>query len=326
MSTNLTIFMLDDFLAPFFESIAGCNVIVIGGTRQKRAARLREAVRDVSGNAILLTLPTPVTSHHMLSECYRVCKEAGVPTVYWAIEDPNFCSQFLPQAKMVDFVFTTDACCIDAYLEGCNKKAYWLPLAASPEYHGPISQKPKFDFVFSGNWYPNKARIWATETLIIPIAEKYDVLVFSYRKPQNPALAKNYAGAPSYLTTAQQYANGRIILGANNQRSGFDGIEKTVMTSMRTFEALACGKPFLTTSSDAYQALGMTNGVHLVAVNSKQEALEKAKALLRNKRMAKNIGDNGRTLVLSNHTYKHRLERILRVVRGENAEQFCYRY
>lgn len=46
------------------------------------------------------------------------------------------------------------------------------------------------------------------------------------------------------------------------------------MTSMRTFEALACGKPFLAAHSDAYERLGLRHGEHLAAVRTPEETLE----------------------------------------------------
>jgi spore maturation protein CgeB len=103
-----------------------------------------------------------------------------------------------------------------------------------------------------------------------------------------------------------------VVLGLNNQRSGFDGRARTLMTSMRTFEALACGKPLLAAHSDAYERLGLAHGEHLAVVSTPQETLDWADRLLgvRGHRMA----EAGRHFVLERHTYGHRLSTIAEIV------------
>ena len=105
-----------------------------------------------------------------------------------------------------------------------------------------------------------------------------------------------------------------MVLGVNNQRSGMDGREKTYMTSMRTFEALACGKPFLASHSDAYERLGLINGEHMVWVDRPADALAWAERLLGTE--GERIAQQGRDLVLTQHTYAHRLARLVEIVLG----------
>ena len=59
------------------------------------------------------------------------------------------------------------------------------------------------------------------------------------------------------------HRHGRVVLGMNHQRSGMDGREGTFMTSMPTFEALGCGKPFLAAHSHAHERLGLFHGEHM---------------------------------------------------------------
>ena len=123
-----------------------------------------------------------------------------------------------------------------------------------------------------------------------------------------PEFSRFWRGGASCRTVSEQYSHGRVVLGLNNQRSGMDGIRNTVMTSMRTFEALACAKPFLSAGSDAYNLLGLRNGTHLIWVEDRSLTQPSLERLLGEE--GTQIGQAGHDFVLSEHTYKHRLERV----------------
>jgi hypothetical protein len=270
----------------------------------------------------------------------RLARGADIPFCFWTIEDPNSFLFYLPEAEFADYVFTSDRELLPEYREHLrHDRVFWLPLAANPALHRPLPlAEDATDFVFSGNWYPYGARKWGDETIILPLARAgYSITCFSYERPCYPELADSWRqligppegpfesvppgdpknGGTSCYTTAEQYRHGRVVLGNNNQRSGLDGIERTVMTSMRTFEALACGKAFLTTQSDAYDALGLAAHAHLAVSETPLQTLKWAEALLDPNNGAQILADQGREKVLANHTYAHRLERIGRALQGE---------
>jgi spore maturation protein CgeB len=242
----------------------------------------------------------------------------GKPIVWWTIEDPNSFEEFISQAAQADFVFTTDEVCIPQYRNRLGHKCvFWLPLACSPELHRPLElADDATDFVLSGNWYMNEARQWAIKTVLDPLLEAgLSFTLFCYENFMwSEPYSRFWKSQTHYLTTAEQYRHGRVVIGLNNQRSGMDGREKTVMTSMRTFEALACEKPFLSAHSDAYQRLGFVNGEHFVWVDNPADTLVWAEKLLQTDdlRMAKAAKD----FVLANHTYAHRLACIADAVLG----------
>ncbi|MCD9185054.1 MAG: glycosyltransferase [Pyrinomonadaceae bacterium] len=243
-------------------------------------------------------------------------KKFGKPVAWWTIEDPNWFENFITQAAHADFVFTTDEICIPRYRERLgHERIFWLPLACSPELHQPLElADDATDLVLSGNWYINDARQWAIKTLLDPLLEAdYTLTLFCYEDFMwSEPYRRFWKAQTHYLTTAEQYRYGRVVLGMNNQRSGMDGIEKTFMTSMRTFEALACGKPFLSSHSDAFERLGFVNGEHFVWVSSQTEALIQIEKLLGTEGLQ--IAEAGRDFVLANHTYAHRLARIAEAV------------
>ena len=267
-----------------------------------------------------------------------VAAGTGIPLCWWTIEDPNAYLGFLPQAKLADWVFTSDGEMVVEYCKALgHDRVRWLPLAACEKYHRPLPlREDATDFVFSGNWYDSQwaARKWAVQTVILPVAEAgYSVTSFSLDPPPYPILTKppnRWIGpsdplSPGYFTAvAEQYTFGKIVLGVNNQRSHMDGRGRTTMTSMRTFEALACGKPFLAAQSDAYEALGLLDaGYYIMGVaDTPERTLSWAKNMIdldkpagrspSGRAMA--MGDNGRHFVLENHTYGHRMRAIMEAI------------
>jgi spore maturation protein CgeB len=217
-----------------------------------------------------------------------------------------------------DFVFTSDSACVEKYHARLgHDRVHWLPLACAPEIHHPLPlDDGATDFVLSANWYRSEARLWAVQALVDPIITAgYGLTLFCYENFLWPErYARFWRGETHYLTTGEQYRHGRAVLGLNNQRSGMDGLGKTCMTSMRTFEALACGKPFLASHSDAYEQLGFINGEHLAWTSDPAETLDWAARVLGpdGLRMAR----AGRDFVLAHHTYAHWLRRIIDVFLG----------
>lgn len=236
----------------------------------------------------------------------------GKPLAWWTIEDPNSFETFLPQAVEATHIFTTDEACIPRYVQRLgHHRVFPLPLACSPAHHRPLPlREDATDFVISANWYTNEARFWGVQTVVEPIREAgYSLALFCYRTFMWRAPYDAFwRGETSYLDVASQYTHGRVVLGLNNQHSGLDGRAYTTMTSMRTFEALACGKSFLAASSDAYERLGLVKGVHMMWTDSPKQTLEWAQRLLLPE--GEVMATEGRAFVLAHHTYRHRLEQI----------------
>ncbi|HEX8281838.1 MAG TPA: glycosyltransferase [Pyrinomonadaceae bacterium] len=253
-------------------------------------------------------------------ERQREARRAGRPVAFWCAEDPNDFEKFLPQAREADVVFTTDEECVPRYKSRLGHgRVHWLPWACAPEIHRPLPlHEDARAFVLSANWYERfEARLWSVRTVVDPLVERgYGISLFCLEGwtmwPER--YRKFWRGGPDYLTSSEQYRQGRVALGLNNQRSGMDGHGKTVMTSMRTFEVLASGKPFLSSHSDAYERLGFVNGVHMAWSSTPEETLHWAERLLGPD--GERVARAGREFVLAHHTYAHRLRQIVEAVLG----------
>lgn len=237
------------------------------------------------------------------------CRRLGIPTVWHTIEDPNSHGTFLPQAEGFDLIATSDEVLLPRYSEQyAGARVVWLPLAAQPSLHVPRPTDPgAADLVLVANWYTNDARLGAVKNLLDPLLEAgYSLALYAYAHPAWPEKYRRWwRGATSCYDVAQFYPTGRLALGMNNQAYG------TTMTSMRTYEVLACGKPLLAFHSDAYERLGFENGRHFAWVHDAVDALRWANLLLNDAALAGRIGEAGREFVLSRHTYAHRLGTIL---------------
>lgn len=236
------------------------------------------------------------------------CRQLGIPTVWHTIEDPNSFGAFVAQAEGFDLVCTSDGVCVPDYARRYpGATVRWVPLAAQPAIHVPRPVAPDAaDFVLIANWYTNDARRTGVATVVDPVLEAgYTLHLYAYAQPAWPARYRRvWRGATSYLEVARWYPTGRVALGLNNQARG------TQMTSMRTFEALACGKPMIAASSEAYAALGFRDAVHFVWSRSREETLDAAFQLLRHPEGAAAMAARGRDEVLAHHTYRHRLQTI----------------
>lgn len=248
----------------------------------------------------------------------QLARQYGKPLAWWTIEDPNSFATFLPQAALADVVFTSDEACIPRYVQALgHTRVHWLPLACAPDLHRPLPLLPDArEFVLSANWYSNEARLESVRRVVDPLLQDgHSLTLYSYDHPSFRWPAPYQAawrGATSYLTTSEQYRAGRVVLGLNGQRSGLDGHGHSVMTSMRTFEALACGKPLLTSGSDAYARLGFINHEHLIWSDHPAETRAAAVHLLGPR--GEQVASCGREFVLSRHTYAHRLEALTQAV------------
>lgn len=81
---------------------------------------------------------------------------------------------------------------------------------------------------------------------------------------------------------------------------------------MRVFEALACGSMLLTNDlADNGQNELFRDGVHLATYREPQEMLDKLSFYLHRVGVRERIAMAGRAEAIDNHTYRHRMERLL---------------
>jgi spore maturation protein CgeB len=103
-----------------------------------------------------------VKERGLLRRIVSWCKGNGIPTVFWAKEDPPHFDEFKGLATEFDFIFTTDKGCVSRYQE-MGKEARVLQFAAQPSLHNPMEiYDHREDRVsFAGSYipiYPERTR------------------------------------------------------------------------------------------------------------------------------------------------------------------------
>jgi len=249
---------------------------------------------------------------------FPILAQRGIPHVFWASEDPIFISDLsLPMALKSRFVFTTAEECIPQY-QARGIKAHLMMFACTPSFHHQVEPDPRFhhDLIFIGNNYSQfPVRLRGMQTILKPIIDHgFDLKIYGLDWWLNrdsafyiePAL---YGGGLSNEEMRQAYSSAKIVLGLHSVDTS------STMMSMRTFEVLGCGAFYLTQWTPAIER-HFRNHEHLVWSKSAAETLDLVNHYLANPEERLRIARNGQAEVYAKHTYHHRTQEFLRVIRS----------
>ena len=204
------------------------------------------------------------------------------PAAFYAIDThlPHSWSKIRRAAPRYDLVF----CC---HRDGAaSLGAEWLPLACDAELHAARGQPRDLGLAFVGTdgGVPRKFYLQA-------LRERYP----------NSAI-----GRADYTQIGRRYGRARI---------GFNySIANDV--NMRIFEVMAGGALLLTNAlpHEDLARLGLEEGTHYAAYRSPDELMLQIDRYLAAPGECRRIAEAGREVALRRHTYRHRMEQLLRVV------------
>ena len=252
-------------------------------------------------------------------EIYKLleyCKTNKITTIFWNKEDPPHYDEFINAAKKFDFVFTTDQDSLPRYRRDLKHgNVYVLPFAAQPMLHNPINTSfdKKKNVAFAGSWYQTrfmKRQIELAYLLEGSIGFGLDI----YARDKNngefpPKYAKYIVGQLQYEEMSKAYKLYKIYLNA-------DSVKKSpTMFSRRVFEILASGTHVISSySSGVYNFFN--NLVPIVF--SEKEVRKILSKLLTRREFSERLSLAGVRKVHSQHTYRHRLNYILKTIGFEN--------
>ncbi len=251
-----------------------------------------------------------------IKELTSWCNDHGIPTVFWAKEDPSDFDIFIDSASYFDYIFTTDINCIPKYKKILNhNNIYLLPFAAQPKIHNPVNKdsEKKGDIVFAGGWYEKFDKRKDYINMLLKPAMKYDLTIYDRFYNQDgdlnrfPKTFRPYIkDSLPYNKIVEEYKKYRLLLNVNS-------VEESPTTfSRRVFEVLASGIPIVSSYS-----LGIENYFNNIVLLCKtQEDVKKSIELfLKNKELADKKSLLGQRKVFRNHTYKDRFEKILDILK-----------
>lgn len=247
---------------------------------------VQKVIKDFNKNFDLIIEIATAGQYHLVG--YRKLK---IPKVLIACDVYRFDQRkfMLWMKNDFDYIFSSQKNFVEIFRP---KKSFWLPYAAEPEVHKKFDLPKIYDVVFVGNVnpsiYPERVK------LLKLIGEKFNLKVFT-----------NVYGEDM----AKIYSQAKIVF--NKSAAG--------EINMRVFETLACGSFLLTDRLKPEVGLEeiFEDKKHLVLYDNEKDLLEKINYYLTHETEREEIAYNGYKEVLSNHTYEHRVEEILNLVKNE---------
>jgi FkbM family methyltransferase len=207
------------------------------------------------------------------------------PAAWWAIDTHLNFERYLPRARKFDFVFSAQRDGADHFRQAGIRWVNWLPLACDPEMHCRQSLPKQHDICFIGHVFPGA---------------RSELLSLLQRRFANVLVGERY-----FEEMARAYSASRLVFNCSILND----------INMRVFEALACGSMLITNDlrengqDELFEA-----GVHLETYREAEELLDKAAYYLRHEQAREKIAAKGREEALAWHTYRHRMDKVLRDV------------
>ena len=252
-------------------------------------------------------------SYYAMPDVVAWCRQRAIPTVFYNKEDPPNFEFFIDAARLFDFVFTSDANCIDDYRRHVgHSRIFALPFAAQPRLNNPLLTGPRSGSVcFAGTWYHHRhfQRQDAAPAILRPALD-FDLHIFdrmahsnnkNYQWPEiyQPALR----GGIPYAQMLTAYKRYKVFLNINSVANS------PTMFARRVFELLACGTPVISSYSEGIEEL---LGDDLVLMSTDEATTRKhLERLLGDDEFRERLALRGQRKVFAEHTYTHRLQTVL---------------
>ncbi|MFN3301843.1 MAG: glycosyltransferase [Patescibacteria group bacterium] len=226
------------------------------------------------------------SSHYILDVNYH-------PKAIWIIDSHTsfVCDKVM--AKSFDIIFVAQKEYVEKFKKH-NRYVYWLPLACDPEWHGKQDLEKIYDVAFIGQL----GRGWRKKLLL-------------KLKKDFPS---SFISSVDCKDIGKIYSQARIVVNYNVNND----------INMRVFEALCSGNLLLTNRirNNGFEEL-FEDKKHLVVYDGTYKDLrEKINYYLKNEEEREEIAKNGRNLVLAFHTYKHRVEFMIKKILEIKNEKF----
>jgi len=236
------------------------------------------------------------------------CKDNKIKTVFWNKEDPTFFGNkkydFIDTALKFDYIFTTCAECIDDYKRLGAKNVYPLMFGFTPSIFNDegmtISENCA---VFAGSWYgDNPQRCSDMEKMFDMVLEKgIELRIYDRHYGDNNPVTMFPEKYSAYVNPSVPYTKLKSVLNDIRYAININTVKDSeTMFARRVFEMMACGKCIISNES-----LGMRkifgDGVWFIGEDFDFDNLDE-------------IIRRNRELVIKEHSFKARMEYILKTV------------
>lgn len=272
---------------------------------------------------ILLCMAQAPISGRVLQELRR----RGIITVLWFVEDYLRFTYWKSTAQYYDFIFTIQkGDCLEQLKAAGAGEVHYLPVACDPVIHTPVSLTPEekqrwgSPISFVGAGYHNRQQVfasfadmpfklWGTEW---PECRPFDRLVQE----------KGRRLAPQEYNKIFNATDVNINLHSSGERDGVDPFGDFV--NPRTFELASVGAFQLVDERTLLPEL-FEPGKELVTFRDPKDLKDKIAYYLAHPEERFEIAQRGRERVLREHTYGHRLQKMLSIIYSSRFEKLKVR-
>ncbi|GAA0978045.1 glycosyltransferase [Acrocarpospora macrocephala] len=241
------------------------------------------------------------------------CREQGIPTVFWNKEDPPNYDVFLKAAKLFDHVFTVDEECLAQYREDLgHDRVGLMPFGAQPRIHNPIrvDGHGSLEVVFAGTYFAARhpERQEQMDAVVAPAID-HGLHIYSRREPGDklydfpPEYVPSIVGMLPYEKMLAAQKLYKVILNVNTV------VDSPTMCARRVFEVSATGTPLV---SGYAKAIREIFGELIPMSGGREETRALLRTLLRSAELRDRVGHLAMREVLTAHTYRHRIDSVLR--------------
>jgi hypothetical protein len=202
------------------------------------------------------------------------------------------------KAKKFDYVFVNQLRFVDEFKKAGVKNPIFLPHAAEPKAYPKFEILKKWDVCFIGHMQDVKNYNGFSRIDMLDRAfREFPNFYFGTRTPVDPKVNL-------FEDASKKFCQSRIVLNISIKDD----------LNMRLFEILSSGAFELTNWLPTMKDIGIMDGVHLATYKTLDELVEKAHYYLEHEEEREKIAKAGHEFFLKNHTYQHRIEKIMRTV------------
>lgn len=265
----------------------------------------------------------------------RYASAHGIKTVLWLVEDPYEIDDHQRLVQAYDYVFTNEKQAVAAYRDLQRSRAArftqtinYLPWCCNPYIHKRFPVPPQYqsDLCFVGMGFPNRLRIL---NAIVPVLKDLRVKLigdWSSWGSLDPTLREKVLPVSDDFLEVLKYYNGaKINLNIHRDPSAppVQNEKKIGATSPndRVFALAGCGAFQLVDATRPDLRECFTEDRELITFNSPEDLGKKILKYLGQEELRRIIGEAAAKRAYSEHTYKHRLAKILRIIGGHREKK-----
>lgn len=262
---------------------------------------------------------------NILPDTIEKLKTMGIKTALWTIDPPHTFEAIIKASPHYDFVFCQGTEAIEILKEYDVKNLHWLPFACDPDFHKSVeltpSERRKYgtEICFVGSWNPeSNPQNYAKRHAALECLTDYDLGIWGPGWNDLPVESNLKKFIRGFHTKPEEwvkiYSATQIAIIVHYMDT--KGSVPCYQASPKVFEAIACGA--LLVVDDQRDVLSLfESGKHLVVYHNHKELREILSYYLEHPDEARKIAQQGRDTVIKKHTFRHRVDEMLRIIQKE---------